>query len=88
MSILYLLRKYVDPIQFQQQEEEKRRKLETRQAEEAGDDGEGEGKGAAAGRGARYCCRVCGYDGREPDFCPHCLAGTMVPAKEQGAGER
>jgi len=25
-------------------------------------------------------CRVCGHLGREPDFCPECLAQTMRPS--------
>lgn len=28
----------------------------------------------------RFHCRVCGYRSRASDYCPECLADTMVPA--------
>jgi hypothetical protein len=66
MSIIESLRKLVDPIAARQKEAERIALRETPVREEA----------AAP---PLHECRVCGYIGVEPDFCPDCLAQTMRP---------
>jgi hypothetical protein len=78
MSMLHLLRKYIDSIQFRQVEEESRRKREVKPPE-SDDDFVGVLPPPPAVKGAPLLtCRVCGYQAetRHP-YCPRCLAETM-----------
>jgi hypothetical protein len=78
MSMLHLLRKWIDVIEYRKVEEEKKRKREVRPVE--GDDDfvgvlvEPPGPG----KPPTLTCRVCGYQAetRHP-YCPRCLAETM-----------
>jgi hypothetical protein len=67
VSIIESLTKVVDPLAAQQQEAERERLR--RAAREA-----------AAGPPPGFECRVCGYLGGEPRYCPRCLAETMRPS--------
>lgn len=77
MSLLWTLRKWVDPEQAAE-EEARRRQRETLlpQAEDGGG-APPERVVARAPRAMR--CRICGHRGEDTELCPHCLAGTMQP---------
>ena len=66
MSIIFQLRKLIDPEQ--QRREEADRKSQREQPRREAD-------GAAPG----FECRVCGLTGNDRSYCPSCLADTMVP---------
>jgi len=68
MSLLWLFRKLVDPIEHRMEEQDRARKREVRPAQPAGD-------------GSRYRCRVCAYESDSGEYCPTCLADTMAPIK-------
>jgi hypothetical protein len=65
MSIIESFIKLVDPTQAREREEERRKQREQPKREQAGDP-------------PRFACRVCGLEDEQGDFCPSCLAGTMV----------
>jgi hypothetical protein len=67
MSIIESLKKLVDPVAVREQEAELRRVREQPRRE-------------AAGPPPAFACRVCGYLGPDPAYCPQCLAQTMGPA--------
>jgi lipopolysaccharide biosynthesis regulator YciM len=80
MSMLHLLRKWIDIIEYRKVEDEKRRKAEVRPT--AADDDEFVGvmvEPPGDGPAPKMTCRVCGYQAetRHP-YCPRCLAETMV----------
>jgi hypothetical protein len=67
VSILESLTKLVDPVAARAQEAERERlRTPARQS--------------PAGPPPTFECRVCGYLGPEPSFCPTCLAETMRPS--------
>jgi rubrerythrin len=68
MSIVESLKKLVDPVAARVAEEQRRKQREQPTRDDAGPPP------------ANYACRICGYRGSEPEFCPTCLAGTMRPA--------
>jgi rubrerythrin len=78
VSIVWTLRKLVDPIAHQTEEaqNERDRTHAQRQAVGDGDDGQGPLTG--------YECRVCGYQAGDGAYCPKCLADTMVDRKGNG----
>jgi hypothetical protein len=65
VSIVESLRKLVDPVEARARQEKLRIEREQPIREAEGDP-------------PSYACRVCGYRGSEPDYCPTCLAETMV----------
>lgn len=67
MSIIESLKKLVDPIAARETAAELVRLREKSGPSEAGPP-------------PTFECRVCGHLGREPDFCPDCLAQTMRPS--------
>jgi rubrerythrin len=68
MSIIESLRRLIDPVAVKLDEEDRKRLREE--------------KGPAAqGDQPPFLCRMCGYTGKEPTFCPKCLADTMQPLK-------
>jgi len=81
MSLVWTLRKWLDP-EFRREEEERRRLRETLMPtpEPGGGDGEPPLTRAPPPAPDRVC-RVCGHVGSEQEFCPSCLAGTMVPKR-------
>jgi len=76
MSILWTLRKFVDPIQYGIEEDARRRQRETLQVTPQPGDG-GPRVPPAQAEGALFRCRVCGHEEKDGRFCPRCLAGTM-----------
>jgi rubrerythrin len=64
MSIVESLKRLVDPIAVRERAADLKRQREQPRREQAGG-------------GPKRVCRVCGFIGSEPIFCPHCLAGTM-----------
>lgn len=64
MSIIHTLKKLVDPIAAREEEAEIRAHRETPFEQQAADP-------------PTFTCRVCGYQDREGNYCPHCLAPTM-----------
>ncbi len=79
MSILWTLRKLVDPIEHGLEEEARRRHRETLPSEPRSGDGPGDRLPAPKAPETTFRCRVCGLTGRDGAFCPKCLAGTMQP---------
>ena len=67
MSIIESLTKLVDPVAAREQDAERER-LRARPGR------------SDAGAPPTFECRVCGYLGPEPSFCPDCLAETMRPS--------
>ena len=65
MSIVESLRRLVDPVEARARQEELRIQREQPIREADGDP-------------PIYECRVCGHRGTETDYCPTCLAETMV----------
>jgi rubrerythrin len=70
MSIIESLKKLVDPVAAREDAAELERLRQK--------DGRSE-----AGPPPTFECRVCGYLGPQPDFCPECLAQTMRPADKR-----
>jgi rubrerythrin len=66
MSILYTLKKLVDPNQARLEEAERKKRREMKKREAPGDP-------------PVYVCRVCGARSTEGAYCPQCLADTMTP---------
>lgn len=69
VSIVETLKKVVDPLAARNREEELKKDREQPERDDAG------------GPKPAHACRVCGYEGSDPVFCPECLAGTMRPAR-------
>jgi hypothetical protein len=69
MSLLWLFRKFVDPIEHRQEELDRQRKREVRPADPSPDDGK------------RFRCRICEHESPSRAYCPTCLADTMVEIK-------
>ena len=68
MSIIDTLKRIIDPNQARIEEYDRKRQRERKEREASGDP-------------QHFACRVCGHEGPEPEYCPHCLADTMRPAK-------
>lgn len=75
MSLLSLLRKFVDPVEHRREEEERRRQHEDIGVTRATADEPPPPPPEAGG-----VCRICGHEG-PGKFCPTCLAETMVEKK-------
>ncbi|HUS67444.1 MAG TPA: hypothetical protein VMZ28_23065 [Kofleriaceae bacterium] len=65
--MLWLFKRFVDPVAHRQESEEHRKKREVKPAEAAPD--------------VLYRCRVCAYQSNAGEYCPTCLAATMEPVK-------
>jgi hypothetical protein len=68
--MLWLFKRFVDPVAHRQEAEEHRRKLKTREV-----------KPAEAAPDVLYRCRVCELESTSGEYCPKCLAATMEPVK-------
>lgn len=69
MSIVESLKRLVDPEQAKQDQAERKRAREQPIRE-------------PAAVPPRFRCRVCGELGKDPMFCPGCLAATMEPIRK------
>ena len=67
MSIVYTLKKLVDPIRAYKEQAEHRGHLEQASQQEAREP-------------PTFGCRLCGYRHTDGSYCPECLADTMQPA--------
>jgi hypothetical protein len=67
MSLLWLFRKFVDPVGHAVEERDRHIKREVKPADEAKDD--------PPPPLAR--CRICSYESTSREYCPSCLADTM-----------
>lgn len=65
MSIIWTLKKVLDPVRARQEELQRKADRERPKRE------------VAAGSGPMFRCTVCGHLSPEPVFCPHCLADTL-----------
>ena len=63
MSLIYSLKKIVDPNAARFEEARNRRLREEVKRADEGDD--------------TYRCRVCGFVSKSVEYCPSCLADTM-----------
>jgi hypothetical protein len=79
MSILDSLLRFIDPVHHRQQQEERRRKREALPPDVEGDDVD-EPDAPREARAPLMECRVCQHRGHG-QFCPDCLAQTMVPVR-------
>ena len=78
MSMLHLLRKYIDWVEFRKVEEEKKRKREVKTPESDDDLVEVLPPPQADPAAPTLTCRVCGYQAKTHHrYCPRCLAETM-----------
>ncbi|MBU1220529.1 hypothetical protein KKF34_02105 [Myxococcota bacterium] len=68
MSIVYTLKKLVDPVRVRMEETERKRLVEVGESEKSED--------------AKYRCRVCGLESRSNEYCPACLADTMETVRQ------
>ena len=82
MSLLWTLRKWVDPVEYAQEEEARRRQREALPSEpQPGDDPHR--LLPSREKDALFRCRVCGHTAGDGSFCPRCLAATMRPLKQR-----
>ena len=69
MSIMRTLKKIVDPIAAKAEEAELRGRREEPQTN-------------TDGKRVAYKCRVCAHRSRNGEYCPECLADTMVAEQD------
>jgi rubrerythrin len=74
MSIIWTLKKIVDPVRAAHEEIQREEDRKRPRRAVAGD-------GPEPGAGGRFRCRVCGHEGEEQGYCPECLADTMEPCE-------
>jgi hypothetical protein len=79
VSILWVLRKYIDSIAQREEEATARRHREARPADLEDDDADIVVPPPPAKEAPRFRCRVCGVEGSDSSFCTDCLAATMEP---------
>jgi hypothetical protein len=82
MSILYLLRKYIDPNAFRDEQEDLRRQREDWPPDVEPDEVD-QIPAPPEPRQVRYRCRICDFESERGDYCPTCLASTMEPCKKR-----
>ena len=75
MSIIWTLKKLVDPIAHRQEAAALKKEREQPRYSMAGDPPDP----GAAGEEHPHVCTFCGHESREPEYCPVCLADTMRP---------
>lgn len=76
MSIVESLKKVVDPVAARERDVELKRAREQPTRDDS------------AGPESARVCRVCGHRGREPIFCPQCLAETMRPVRNAADSDK
>ena len=77
MSIIWTLRKYIDGDKRREEEaaQERDRRHARRQGLGDGDDDTPDTNPPPA---KLFACRVCGHRSSDDEYCPRCLADTMV----------
>jgi hypothetical protein len=84
MSLLWELRRFIDPIDFRKEDEERRRARECLPPDVDPDQPDQIARGIAPtvnAPPARFACRVCGHRSTDASYCPECLADTMRPER-------
>ena len=76
MSLLWTLRKWIAPLAMH--EDADRRRAREAPRDEPKDGGGGFTVEAPARPEERWACRVCGHESSTGDYCPRCVADTMV----------
>lgn len=82
MSILYTLRRWIDPNAWRDEQEDLRRQREDWPPDVEPDDVDTAPPPPTRAR-IEYRCRICDYTSERGEFCPHCLASTMQPHKKR-----
>lgn len=77
MSLVWLLRKFVDPVQHREDAEELRRKREAIPPDIDPDLVDAAAPPPPKADGRRWRCRVCAHESGDGSYCPTCLADTM-----------
>ncbi len=78
MSIIWTLKKLVDPIAHRQEAAALKKERERPRYSIAGDPPDpGEGDPDQL-----HACNACGHESLESDFCPVCLADSMRPVED------
>jgi len=82
MSIIYTLKKIVDPIAAREEDAQLKKAREEARQQQSGDPPSppGAGPGGAAAP-SRFRCRCCGVEDAQGAYCPGCLADTMEPSE-------
>ena len=80
MSILYALRKWIDVNGWRDEQEDLRRQRED-WPPDVDPDAVDEIPQPPAPAKVRYRCRICEWQSDRGDYCPTCLASTMLPCK-------
>lgn len=83
VSILWVLRKYIDSMAAREEEASFKRQREARPADLEDDDTDVVIDPPPAKAAPIYRCRVCGQEGMDESFCAECLAGTMEPIRSR-----
>jgi hypothetical protein len=77
MSLMWTLRKLVDPLEWLKEDEEKRSARE----DKPGEPKDGGGGGVTIEEVPRpaesWACRICAHESTSGGYCPKCLADTM-----------
>lgn len=76
MSLIWTLRKFVDPLAWLREDAEKRSAREDKPGEPK-DGGGGVRVEEVARPPETWACRVCSYESGSGAYCPVCLADTM-----------
>jgi hypothetical protein len=79
VSILWVLRKYIDSIAAREEEASARRHREARPADLEDDDADIVVPSQPVREAPKFRCRVCGAESTDASFCTDCLAATMEP---------
>ena len=75
MSIVYTLKKIVDPAAAREEEAQLKKAREAVRQQESGDPPEPGAEPEA--EPTRWRCRCCGVEDEQGAYCPECLADTM-----------
>jgi hypothetical protein len=81
MSILWALRKFVDPVEHVLEDGERKQALEPEEDRDPGTVPPRSPGPLPEPVTLNYRCRVCSHESGRGDFCPRCLAATMERAK-------
>lgn len=80
MSLMWTLRRWIDPSQ-RAEEEDRKRKLEAPLPDQPGGDGDPPPLDRPPRKHTRFRCRTCGLESEDAEFCMQCLAATMEPVR-------
>lgn len=81
MSILWTLRKWVDPIAYFREDEDKRRARESQPQDPSTGEADPPPDDLPKPPVQWFKCRVCDRHSTAEAYCPTCIALTMVPIR-------